>query len=138
MNTHRTSPDNLEDVIGLKNLLKEAHERVVNEYGKRPVADLLEKMDSLENQIDVNYNLESLHIFLSNSTQEIVRSVWPTLYNRVHVSGNFAVKPLIKDFNRTVDYLILVLTQSGVPLFHAINDGIAGEIKNDDFPFAIV
>jgi len=116
--------------------LKEAHERVVNEYGKRPVADLLEKMDSLENQIDVNYNLESLHIFLSNSTKEIVRSSLPVLQNAVHVSGNFAVKPLIKDFNRTVDYLILVLTQSGVPLFHAINDGIAGEIKNDDFPFA--
>ena len=38
MNTHRTSPDNLEDIIGLKNLLKEAHERVVNEFGKRPVS----------------------------------------------------------------------------------------------------
>jgi hypothetical protein len=43
MNTHRTAPDNLEDIIGLKNLLKEAHERVVNEFGKRPVAGLLRK-----------------------------------------------------------------------------------------------
>jgi hypothetical protein len=136
MNTHRTSPDNLEDIVGLKNLLNEAHDRVVNEYGKRPVTDLLEKIDNLEKEIDANYNLDSLHIFLSNSTKEIVRSSWPTLHNAVHVSGNFAVKPLIKDFNRTVDYLILVLSQSGVPLFHAINDGIAGEIKNDDFPFA--
>ncbi len=142
MNTHRTSPDNLEDIVGLKNLLNEAHKRVVNEYDKRPVAELLEKIDilgendNLEKEIDVNYNLESLHIFLSNSTKEIIRSSWPTLHNTVHVSGNFAVKPLIKDFNRTVDYLILVLSQSGVPLFHAINDGIADEIKNDDFPFA--
>ncbi len=135
MNTHRTSPENLEDIVGLKNLLNEAHERVVNEYGKRPVTDLLEKIDNLEKEIDVNYNLDSLHIFLSNSTKEIVRSSWPVMHNAVYVSGNFAVKPLIKDFNRTIDYLILVLSQSGVPLFHAINDGIAGEIKNDDFPF---
>jgi hypothetical protein len=79
--------------------------------------------------------LDSLHIFLSNSTQEIVRSSWPALHSGVHISGNFAVKTLIKDFNRTVDYLILVLSQSGVPLFHAINDGIVSEIVNDDFPF---
>ena len=135
MNTNRTSPDNLEDIVGLKNLLNEAHERVVNEYGKYPVTDLLEKIDNLEKEIDVNYNLDSLHIFLSNSTKEIVRSSWPVMHNAVNVSGNFAVKPLIKDFNRTADYLILVLSQSGVPLFHAVNDGIAGEIKNDDFPF---
>jgi hypothetical protein len=136
MNTHRTSPDNLQDIVGLKNLLKEAHDRVINEFGKRPVSDLLEKMDTLEKEIDANYNLDSLHIFLSNSTKEIVRSSWPILQNAIHVSEGFAIKPLIKDFNRTEDYLILVLSQSGVTLFHAINDGIAGEIKNDDFPFA--
>jgi hypothetical protein len=136
MNTHRTSPDNLQDIVGLKNLLKEAHDRVINEFGKRPVSDLLEKMDTLEKEIDTNYNLDSLHIFLSNSTKEIVRSSWPILQDAVHVSEGFAIKPLIKDFNRTEDYLILVLSQSGVTLFHAINDGIAGEIKNDDFPFA--
>jgi len=28
MNTHRTSPDNLEDIVRLKNLLNEAHKRV--------------------------------------------------------------------------------------------------------------
>ena len=135
MNTHRTSPDNLEDIAGLKNLLNEAHERVVDEYGNHPVTGLLEKIDNLEKEIDVNYNLDSLHIFLSNSTKEIVRSSWPVLHDAVHVSGNFAIKPLIKDFNRTVDYHILVLSQSGVQLLHAINDGIVGEIKNDDFPF---
>ena len=53
MNTHRTSPDNLQDVIVLKNLLKEAHERVTNEFGKRPVSDLLEKIDNMEKEIDV-------------------------------------------------------------------------------------
>lgn len=135
MNTHRTYPDNQQDVIVLKNLLTEAHERVMNEFGKRPVSDLLEKIDHLDSEIDVNYNLDSLHIFLSNSTKEIITSSWPILENAVHVSENFAVKPLIKDFNRTDEYLIIILSQSGVRLLHAINDGITGEIKNDDFPF---
>ena len=64
-----------------------------------------------------------------------MKSSWPTLQNTVHVAESFAVKPLIKDFNRTEEYLILLLSQSGVRLFHAINDTISGEIKNDDFPF---
>lgn len=136
MNTHRTSPDNLQDVIVLKNLLKEAHERVTNEFGKRPVSVLLKKIDNLEKEIDVKHNLDSLHIFLSNSTKEIVKSSGSILQNAVHVAEFFAVKPLIKDFNRIEDYLILLLSQSGVRLLHAINDTIAGEIENDDFPFA--
>ncbi|MEZ4689268.1 MAG: hypothetical protein R3A12_03450 [Ignavibacteria bacterium] len=42
MNTHRTHPDNDQDVIQLKNLLKEAEERVINEFGKKTAEYLLE------------------------------------------------------------------------------------------------
>jgi len=135
MNTHRTYPENQKDIIVLNALLTEAKERVIKEYGKRPVADLLEKMDQVEKEIDMSFNLDSLHIFLSNSTKEIVKSTWPSMQSSIHVSESFAVKPLIKVFNRTVEYMILKLTQSEVRLLLAINDGIVGEIKNDDFPF---
>jgi hypothetical protein len=135
MNTHRTYPENQKDIIVLNALLTEAKERVIKEYGKRPVAELLEKMDQVEKEIDMNFNLDSLHIFLSNSTKEIVKSTWPSMQSSIHVSESFAVKPLIKVFNRTVEYMILKLTQSEVRLLLAINDGIVGEIKNDDFPF---
>jgi len=136
MNTHRTYPENQKDIVVLKNLLIEAKERIINEFGKHPVNDLIEKIDQIENEIDVNNNLDSLHIFLSNSTKEVLKSTWPIAHNVVNVTENFAVKPLIKVFNRTVEYLILILNQSGVRLLLAINDSIVGEIKNDDFPFA--
>lgn len=136
MNTHRTHPDNAEDIIVLKNLVKEAETRIINEFGKRSVSSLIEKLGSIEEEIDINYNLESLHIFLSNSTKEIVKSMWGTPQNSVHVGDSFAVKPLIKYFNRIEEYFILLLSQSGVQLYHAINDNIVDEITNDDFPFA--
>jgi len=135
INTHRTHPENLEDIIQLKNLLNEAEERILKEFGNPPGYSVIEKIGDIEKEIDVNYNLESLHIFLSDSTKEIVKSIWPTK-NCVHIADHFTVKPLIKDINRMEEYLILVLSQSGVQLFHAINDNIAGEIKNADFPFA--
>ena len=134
MNTNRTYPANHKDSILLKNLLEEAKERILKEFGKRTVIELIEKINKLESEFDVNYNLDSLHIFLSNTTEEIVKSTWPT-HDGVHISENFAVKPLIKMFNRTEEYLILLLTQSNVRLLMAVNDGIVGEIKNDDFPF---
>lgn len=136
LNTYRTHPDNAQDVILLKNLLKEAEERVIKEFGKRPVSSLLEKLSSIENEIDVNYNLDSLHIYLSNDTKEIVKSSWSTNENGVHISDAFDIRSLIKLYNRSEEYLILLLSQSGVTLYSAVNDGITNEIRNIDFPFA--
>lgn len=136
LNTHRTHPDNEKDKILLKNLLKEAEERVVQEFGKKAVAALLEKMTIIQNEIDVNQNLDSLHIFLSNNTKEIVRLPQVTLKNNVQISNTFALRPLIKAYSRSTPYLIMLLSQGGVHLYEAVNDGILQEIKNEDFPFS--
>ncbi len=135
MNTHRLKPDKQKDVIELKKLTKEAHEHVVNEFGQHDVSNLLEKINFLEEVVDLNNNLDSLHIFLSGTTSEIVKSSWPISKNTVSVAENFVIKPLIKDFNRIEDYLILVLSQSDVRLLHATNDSISGEMNSDDFAF---
>lgn len=135
LNTHRTHPDNLKDEILLKNMLKEAEERVINEFGKRAVIPLLEKLNHVSSEIDMNYNLESLHIFLSNDTEEIVKSTWETSNTGVHISERFAVRSLIKEVGRSEAYLIMLLSQSGVKLYEAVNDGVVKEIENSDFPF---
>lgn len=136
LNTHRTHPDNAEDIILLKNILKEAEGRVIKEFGKRPVSSLLEKLSNIENEIDVNYNLDSLHIYLSNDTKEIIKSSWSTNKNGVHISDAFDIRSLIKLYNRSEEYFILLLSQSGVTLYSGVNDGITNEIRNNDFPFA--
>ena len=136
LNTHRTHPDNAKDEVLLKNLLKEAEDRVIAEFGKRPVASLLEKLESISAEIDVNYNLDSLHLFLSNDTKEIVKSNWKTNNEGVHISDSFAVRPIIKSFNRSESYLVMLLSQSGVQLYEALNDEIIAEVRNDDFPFS--
>ena len=136
LNTHRTRPDTEQDKILLKNLLKEAHERVSKEYDKKSVASLLKKIDSVKEKIDTSANLDSLHIFLSNDTEEIVKSPWPASNDRVNISNQFAIRPLIKAYNRSEPYLIMVLSQNKVTLYEAVNDGIIQEVKNEDFPFS--
>lgn len=136
LNTHRTHPDCLQDEIKLKNLAKEAEERVVNEFGKRPAGDLLDKLHATVKEYNYNHSLDSLHLFISNDTCEVVKSLWPTEQEGVHLSDTFAVRPLIKAFNRAEEFLVLVLTQHDVHLYHAYNDHIQHEIRNVDFPFS--
>ncbi|MCB9245941.1 MAG: hypothetical protein H6606_05875 [Flavobacteriales bacterium] len=135
MPTHRTHPDNLKDIILLKHLCKDAEVQLIERFGKRAVQDLLQKLQEVPDMIDPNYNLDSLHIFVAADTLEIVRSPWDTSYTGTQVSDQFALRPLIKGFNRSVEYLILLLSQSGVHLYHAQNDHILHEIHNPDFPF---
>ncbi len=136
MNTHRTHPDNSKDIVGLKNHLSEAKNRVIQEFGKRNVIDLLEKIESISSEIDHNYNLNSLHIFLSKKSKEIVRSPLNIQNHSVHISNSFAIKPLIKAINQTQEYYILLLSQSRVKLLYAINDAALLEISDDDFPLS--
>lgn len=63
MNTHRTFQNN---TIELNRLIKEAHNHVVDEFCQYDVNNLLEKIDHVAKDIDTSYNLESLHIFLSD------------------------------------------------------------------------
>jgi len=87
-------------------------------------------------EIDVNYNLDSLQIFLSNDTKEIVKSSWKTNNGGVHISESFAIRPLIKNYNRIENYFVMLLSQSGVQLYEAVDEDIINEVRNDDFPFS--
>lgn len=134
-NTYRTHPDNAKDDIMLKNLLKEAENRVTAEFDKKAVAHLLENIENIATEIDVNYNLDSMHLFISNDTAEIIRSPWKTSVEGVFISESFAVRSIIKSYSKSETYLLMLLSQSGVHLYEAMNDGIVKEIKNEDFPY---
>jgi len=134
LNTHRTHPDSDKDAIQLKKLLKEAENRVIELYGKRPAAKVLERIAGIGDQIDVRCNLDSLHIFLSEDTEEVVRIAWPIAEDRVYIDDVFDLRALIKAYNRTEEYLILLMSRKEVNLYHAMNDSIVKEIDNEDFP----
>lgn len=134
MKTHRTIPDNQKDEIRLKNLIKEASERLISEFGKKNVNGILEKLNEIPETYNFKHSLDSLHIFISDATFEIVKSPWAVTKNRVQISDGFAIKPLIILENRLAEYLVLVLSKGGARLYKAESDKIVEEIKNEVFP----
>ncbi len=135
LNTHRTHPDSEQDKVLLKNLVKEAESRLLNEHNKREIQSLISSLGSIEKEIDVNYNLDSLHLFLSNTRKEIFRSPISVSENKVHIDDRFALRPLIRALGNTESYYILLLSQSGVHLYEATNDQVTGEVRQEGFPF---
>lgn len=135
-NTHRIFPESALNVVILKNLCKEAENRLIQEYGKSAVSSILTQLTTLETEVDTNYLLDSIHIFLSTDTREVIKSAWPTPENAVYIDNKFNIRSLIKLQNRSEEYYIMLLAQSGVTLYTAINDSIEAEVKNDDFPFS--
>ena len=132
-NTRATFDKSTHDDILLKNLLKEAKSKILENYREKELTDLLHKINDIPSRIDMRFNSESLHIFISNETDEFIRSPWPVSENHVMVSDHFNLKPLIIRMNRTSEYLILLLSKGGTHLYQATNQ-IVSEITNEDFP----
>lgn len=135
LNTHRTHPDNQQDGIVLKNLISEAKERIHEEFSDREVSGVLEKLDALHDKIDINYLLDSLHIYISNDTEEIVKSTWPVAENSVYIDDHFALRPLVIEYNRARRYMVLQLAVDGAKLYLCENGNVVEEVDSEAFPY---
>lgn len=132
LNTHRTSPDNKMDSLTLKNLIKEAEERLFADEKKRDAKQLVERLKDLESQIDHNHNLESLILFVNEDVAEYTR-LPIAVENRVVIDHTFATRDLVRALHFEANYYVLVLSQQKVRLIEAFNDKVVAETGNS-FP----
>lgn len=133
LNTHRTSPDNKKDSLTLKNLIKEAEERLFADESKRDAKRLVERLKELESKIDHSHNLESLVLFVNEDITEYTR-LPIAVEERVVIDHTFATRDLVRALHIETNYYILVLSQQKVRLLEAFNDKVVSEIGS---PFPI-
>ncbi len=130
--THRTSPQNKQDLIRVKNLVKEAAVRLMGEFTKREMQSLLTRLDELTENLDFRYLLDGLALFVN---QDIARAVYLpfTLQERVVVDETFFTRDLVFAMNRTPRYWTLVLSEKPTRLFEGVRENFV-EVKEDGFP----
>lgn len=133
--THRTFPDNNADSIALKNLVNETTNRLLKEFDKRDIGPLLDGLQQMEKKIDHAYNSDGLYIFVSKNVNTYIRTIWPPTENRADIDDKFALRDIIKAFNRSADYLILYLEQARAHLYEALNGRFEHEVRDHGFPF---
>lgn len=130
--THRTSPDNQQDPIRVKNLVDEAKNRLLQEFNQREIAPLFDKLDQLVDEIDYTYALDGLAIFVN---QDFAQKYYIpfTLTPRVVVDETFATRDLVKTMNRTNRYWVVALSEQPTRLFEATRESLI-EVTDFDFP----
>jgi hypothetical protein len=132
--THRTSPDNRQDPIRVKNLVTQAADRLINELGKREAGPLLDRLEALITEIDYRYALDGLAIFVSN---DVARKFYLpfTLPERVVVDESFATRDLVFAMNRTPRYWVLSLSEKPTRLYEGTRETL--EEINEGTPFPL-
>lgn len=119
--THRTFPDNKQDAIALKNLVKEAEDRLNTRSDKRETEVIIDAINKKIDDLNHNYNLDSLGIF-ANRHDVIVARFPFTAQARVIIDDTFAVRDLVREINDAVHYHVLIISRTSARLIEAFND----------------
>lgn len=130
--THRTSPDNRQDPIRVKNLASQAADRLLKEFSKREVQPLLNNLDAIVNEIDYRHALDGLAIFVN---QEFARKFYLPfpVSERVIIDETFVTRDLVMAMNRSPRYWVLALSENSTRLFEGARDALV-EITDYGFP----
>jgi len=130
--THRTSPDNRQDPVRLRNLTTEAIDRLLKEFSKRDIDVLLNRMEKLIAGLDLRYALDGLALFVNRDLGRA--SLLPfSVKERVVVDETFYTRDLVYALNHSLRYWVLVLSEKPTRLFEGINDTLT-EVQEEGFP----
>ena len=132
LRTHRTHPENAQDSIKLKNKVSEARVRLEKEYDAKTAKNLGEKLEKLAQEIDANYNLEGLVLFVDADHAEFVR-LPVELNDRIIIDSTFATRPLFRALNLETRYYLLMLSKDKARLLRASSSNLEEELGGE-FP----
>lgn len=132
LNTHRTAPDYLKDPILLKNLLKDAETRLIDEFDKKVAETVMAKLNAIADKIDHAHNLESLVLYANEEVSGHAK-LPVAVTDRVSVDDHFTTRDLVRAMQQGAEYYILWLNRHSARLIRAFNSQVVDEIKGE-FP----
>jgi hypothetical protein len=131
--THRTYPDNQQDPVRVRNLVKEAKERLARESEDREVArSLSETLDTLVETIDFEHSLDSVAIFAGSGVAEVYYLPF-RLEPRVVIDETFATRNLVYALNRSPRVRVVSLNEKPTRVFEGVH-GHLEEVVDNRFP----
>ena len=134
--THRHHPDNQQDSIRYRNLLKEMETSLRETYPAREVRPLLEQFQALAHDAHFwNHRTEGLAILGASGTFDIFELQRPVKELLV-VADSFHLKPLLRILQSADRYHILCLTRHTARLYEGNRD-VLDAVELTDVPSTI-
>ena len=120
--THRHHPDNQQDPIRFRNLVKALEESLRQKYSTRDVRPLLEPLQNLaEDHSFWNHSLDGLALLAAPGVFRIYRLQRPVAELAV-VANSFHIKPLIRILQSADRYHVLGLSRHEIKLLEGNRD----------------
>ncbi|MGL6281065.1 MAG: hypothetical protein ACRC2J_01505, partial [Microcoleaceae cyanobacterium] len=130
--THRTSPDNKQDPIRVKNLVDEAKSRLSEQFAAREIEPLFKKLDDLVETINYSYGLDGLALYVSHEFAKLYYLPF-TVPARVIIDKTFATRDLLYGLHRNQSYWVLLLSQNSTRLISGVGETLE-EVEDKNFP----
>jgi hypothetical protein len=130
--THRTSPNNLQDPIRVKNLVNTAGKQLAAQLPQREAEPVLSRLEALVDDIDYRYVSEGLALF-ANADFAAKFQLPFAVKERVVIGETFAIRDLVFALNRSPRYWVLVLSAQSTRLYAATRDTLE-EYVQGGFP----
>src|SRR6056297_1411174 len=108
--THRSHPDNEQDPLALKNLIKEASARLKKECDEETAQNRINELNRLSERIEHQHNKEGLVLVVNENMSEIYQ-LPVTLKNRVVIDDTFATRDIVRASLEQTAYYVLVLSR---------------------------
>jgi len=135
--THRSHPDNEQDVIRFKNLTKEIQHSLEKKYSKSIIQSLLKPFHSLAEDFSFwTHNTDGLAILANPQLFKVYKLSHPVPELTV-VADSFHIKPLIRIMQSADRYQILALNRQQIKLFEGNRNGLEQIELENDFPSTI-
>ncbi|MDQ3813225.1 MAG: hypothetical protein M3347_04660, partial [Armatimonadota bacterium] len=133
---YRRSPEDQQQTpVRVKNLIRQAEDRLLQGFSKRDVEPLIRRLEGLAQEIDYAHPQDGLALFVN---KDVARFFWlPFLVEeRVVMDEHFATRDLVLALIRTTRYRVLVLSERLTRLYWASRDHLT-EITEGGFPLPL-
>ncbi|MDX2239962.1 MAG: hypothetical protein NW224_04685 [Leptolyngbyaceae cyanobacterium bins.302] len=133
--THRTSPDNKQDPIRVKNLVDEAKTRLAEEFSIRELDPLLKRLETLLGEINYPHTLDGLALYVNHDFGKLYYLPFP-VPARVVIDQTFATRDLVYGLHRSQRYWVLLLSQGSTRLLAGTGETLE-EVQDQNFPMSM-
>lgn len=132
--THRSHPENAQDPIRFRNLVKSMEESLRQQYPKRDIKSLLQPFYTLaDDAVFWNNTQDGLAVLASPDIFRVYKLQRPVAELAV-VADSFHIKPLLRIVQSADRYQILGLSRQEVKLFEGNRDALDEIELPPDFP----
>ena len=132
--THRSHPENQQDVIRYKTLLKSMEASLQQKFRGKDTRAILEPFHALEEDGNFwNHALDGLAVFGAGGRFQVFKLQRPVPELGI-VADNFHLKPLLRIYQSADRYQVLVLSRDSVRLFEGNRDMLDEVELSTDVP----